>query len=153
MGGFAKRVRPVCTPGLPYKDLSVYVVNYSRIFYPLFHRFYAPLAHFPTFLILKRTYTLSILQICFPTFKLCLIVKKKFFSCGFFPTFWSSNPGSGLDPDPIRISIEPKMPDTDQIIWGSATLISHWPVDRLPSVFRTVASVYLKGVIAVSLEA
>jgi hypothetical protein len=73
---FAKRVRPVCTPGLPYKDLFVSVVNYSRIFYPFFRRFYAPLAHFSTLLIFKRTYTLSMLQICFPTFKLCLIVRK-----------------------------------------------------------------------------
>jgi hypothetical protein len=55
---FAKRVRPVCTPGLPFKDLSVCVVNYSRIFYPIFHRFYAPLAYFSSFLIFK-TYVYS----------------------------------------------------------------------------------------------
>jgi hypothetical protein len=32
VGGFAKRVRPVCTPGLPYKDSLVYVVFDWRIF-------------------------------------------------------------------------------------------------------------------------
>jgi hypothetical protein len=34
MGGFTKRVRPVCTPGLPYKESPVYVVFNWRIFSP-----------------------------------------------------------------------------------------------------------------------
>jgi hypothetical protein len=73
---FAKRVRPVCTPGLPYRDLFVYMVCYWRIFYTLLPRFYTPLAHFLVFSILNCTYTLSMFQICFPTFKLRLIVRK-----------------------------------------------------------------------------
>jgi len=40
---FAKRVRPVCTPGLPYKDSLVYVVFDWRIYQ--FPRFYTSLAH------------------------------------------------------------------------------------------------------------
>jgi hypothetical protein len=74
---FAKRLRPVCTPGLPYKDSLVYVVFdwgiYSNTSFPDFTRH---LLICSPFLILNRTYTPSLFQICFPTFKLRLIVRK-----------------------------------------------------------------------------
>jgi hypothetical protein len=35
--------------------------------------------------------------------KLQFLIKKKFFSRNFFPIFGHQNPGSGLDPDWIRI--------------------------------------------------
>ncbi len=68
---FAKRVRPVCTPGLPYKDSPMYNRINWRIFSPTksarfltrYWRIFAP------FLSLYRTYTLSMFLICFPTFK------------------------------------------------------------------------------------
>jgi hypothetical protein len=64
----------VCTPGLPYKDFPVYSRINWRIFSPtssLSQISYTLLADFRAiFPPLYRMYTLSMFQICFPTFKL-----------------------------------------------------------------------------------